>query len=118
MTAEQIKNYVTQYCTVTGRKPLILVDYLQNLTPETDPAAIRANVEQAVRALKAIANELGLSVIAISALNRDNYGKPLNLAAQDSTLYGFLLCQTAAIILTSITILLPNGEIKKILKKQ
>lgn len=81
MTAEQIKNYVTQYCTVTGRKPLILVDYLQNLTPETDPAAIRANVEQAVRALKAIANELGLSVIAISALNRDNYGKPLNLAA-------------------------------------
>ena len=41
MTAEQIKNYVTQYCTVTGRKPSILVDYLQNLTPETDPAAIR-----------------------------------------------------------------------------
>ena len=81
MTAEQIKQYVTSYCTNTGRKPLVLVDYLQNLTPEVDPAQIRANVEKAVRTLKAIANELHISVIAISALNRSNYGKPLNLAA-------------------------------------
>lgn len=81
MTPAAILNQVKEYCETTGRRPLVLVDYLQNLTPEDNAEEIRANTNKAVKALKQMAISYGVPVIAISSLNRENYGKPLNFAA-------------------------------------
>jgi len=81
MTPSFIRDYVQRYCEITGRKPFILVDYLQNLKPEGDAEAKRANTDSAISILKSIAIDNELPVLVISSLNRENYGKPLNFAA-------------------------------------
>lgn len=61
-------------------KPVVMVDYLQLLSGrvgETDKQVLDNNVMK----LKNIISYYGVPVIAISSLNRDNYTKPINLAA-------------------------------------
>lgn len=81
MKPSAIRKRIERFCFLTGERPLVLVDYLQILTPENDRQDIRATVDTAIVALKSIATEFSLPIIVISSLNRDNYTTPLNLAA-------------------------------------
>ena len=81
MKPSAIRKRIEHFCFLTGERPLVLVDYLQILTPENDRQDIRATVDTAIVALKSIATEFSLPIIVISSLNRDNYTTPLNLAA-------------------------------------
>lgn len=81
MKPSAIRNRIARYCFLTGERPLVLVDYLQILTPEKDRQDIRNCIDDAIRALKGIATEFSLPIIVVSSLNRDNYTAPLNFAA-------------------------------------
>lgn len=81
MKPSRIRQKIERYCHLTGKRPLILIDYLQILTPEDSKQDIRFCIDDTVRALKGISTEFCLPIIVISSLNRDNYTMPLNLAA-------------------------------------
>lgn len=81
MKPSRIRQKIERYCYLTGSRPLILIDYLQILTPEDNRQDIRFCIDDTIRALKGISTEFCLPIIVISSLNRDNYTTPLNLAA-------------------------------------
>lgn len=81
MKPSRIRQKIERYCYLTGKRPLILIDYLQILTPEDNRQDIRFCIDDTIRALKGISTEFCLPIIVISSLNRDNYTTPLNLAA-------------------------------------
>ncbi len=56
-----------------GRRPLVVVDYLQIIAPHSDRATDKQRVDHAVLELKRISRDYRLPVIAISSFNREGY---------------------------------------------
>lgn len=81
MGVEQIREAVEKHISFTGRKPTVLVDYVQILAPADVRASDKQNTDKAVLELKRISRDCKLPIIAISSLNRDNYNGKINMAA-------------------------------------
>lgn len=81
MKPSNIRATVENYCNITRSRPVILIDYLQILTPENTNQDIRLAIDDTIRSLKGISSLFNLPIIVISSLNRDNYTAPLNLSA-------------------------------------
>lgn len=58
---------------VGGRRPLIIVDYLQIISPYNDRATDKQNTDKAVLELKRLSRDYKLPVVAISSFNRSGY---------------------------------------------
>ena len=69
----QIRETVGKHIRFTGRRPLVIVDYLQILSPYNERATDKQNTDKAVLELKRISRDYKLPVIAISAFNRTSY---------------------------------------------
>ena len=76
---EQIRETVNKHISITGRKPVVLIDYLQILAPTNDRATDKQNTDKAVLELKRISRDFKIPVIAISSFNRDNYSSSVNM---------------------------------------
>ena len=76
---EQIRETVERHISITGRKPVVLIDYLQILAPTNDRATDKQNTDKAVLELKRISRDFKIPVIAISSFNRDNYSSPVSM---------------------------------------
>ena len=76
-----IRERVEEHITRTGRRPVVVVDYLQILAPINDRATDKQNTDKNVLELKRIARDFNIPVIAISSMNRDSYGKPIDLSS-------------------------------------
>lgn len=75
---ETVKGYIDK----TGRRPVVLVDYLQIIPPDGDKSRTdKQIVDFNVVALKRLSRDLAVPVVAISSFNRINYAEPLNTAA-------------------------------------
>lgn len=81
MDINQIREITERHAAKAGRAPVVLVDYLQILSPADPRATDKQNTDKAVIALKHISRDLKTPVIAISSFNRDNYTDPVNMAA-------------------------------------
>lgn len=81
MGVEQIREAVRKHISFTGRKPTVLIDYVQILAPADVRASDKQNTDKAVLELKRISRDYKLPIIAISSLNRDNYKGKINMAA-------------------------------------
>lgn len=69
-----------------GQAPLVCVDYLQLLAPESDRLSTREAVEGNVTALRQMAiHELKAPIIAISSINRGSYANGVTLDAFKET---------------------------------
>ncbi len=79
--AEQVDNVVANYITLTGKKPVIIIDYLQILAPAEPRATDKQNTDNAVLRLKRLSRDQDIPVIAISSLNRENYTASISLRA-------------------------------------
>ena len=79
--AEEIRATVEKHIHLTGRTPLILVDYLQILAPYNDRATDKQNTDKAVLELKRISRDFKTTVIAISSLNRMSYKDAIGMEA-------------------------------------
>ncbi len=90
---EQIRETVNKHISITGRKPVVLIDYLQILAPANDKATDKQNTDKAVLELKRISRDFKIPVIAISSFNRENYGASVNMACFKES--GKKLCHAA-----------------------
>lgn len=71
-TAE-IRERIDTHRRLTGRTPLIVIDYLQILKPFDPKSSDKQNTDKAVIDLKRISRDYNTPVLAISSLNRENY---------------------------------------------
>lgn len=78
---DQIKNLVKQHVEITGRAPVVLIDYLQLLAPDDPHYSDKQNTDRAVLTLKQMSRDYNIPVVAISSFNRNSYTDPVNMAA-------------------------------------
>lgn len=70
---EQVKEIVKQHITITGNKPIVIIDYLQILAPYDMRSTDKQNTDKAVLELKRLSRDNKITVLAISSFNRDSY---------------------------------------------
>ena len=82
MAVEDLMVMIDAYMEKTGLTPVVVVDYLQNLTPSyvngrliTDP---RVNMDHIVHSLKTYQKDHNMVMITICSLNRQNYLMPVD----------------------------------------
>jgi len=68
-----LKQQVDEYINITGKKPVIFVDYLQVLRPLDLRMSEKQHIDLTIVELKRISRDLDVPVIAISSFNRANY---------------------------------------------
>ena len=78
---EQVRQAIKEHIELTGRTPLIFIDYLQILAPYDLRASDKQNTDKAVLELKRISRDYKTAVVGISSFNRDNYSTAVNMAA-------------------------------------
>lgn len=81
VTVETIREKVQRHISITGRKPVVLIDYLQIIGPADIRATDKQNTDKAVLELKRMSRDFSLPVIGISSFNRNSYTDPVNMAA-------------------------------------
>ena len=80
-TVEVIVSTVKDYILRTGSSPIVIVDYLQIITPVNTYQTTKDVVDYNVRALKKLQAENDLVVLVISSLNRANYLTPIDFSS-------------------------------------
>ena len=70
----EIRLRTEEHIRLTGRKPVVMIDYLQILAPFDLRATDKTNTDKAVLEMKRMSRDLGVPVLAISSLNRMSYG--------------------------------------------
>ena len=78
---EEVREKVKKHIEITGKAPVVLIDYLQILAPADIRATDKQNTDKAVLELKRLSRDYSIPVIGISSFNRDNYTAPVNLAS-------------------------------------
>ena len=66
---------------MTGKIPVVIIDYVQMLAPFDIRASDKQNVDKSVLELKRLSRDYKTPVIGISSLNRANYNMPISLEA-------------------------------------
>jgi replicative DNA helicase len=70
---KQIKELVEKFCIFKSSKPVVIIDYLQILSPFTDRLTDKQNIDKNVLELKRICRDYQVPVIIINSFNRANY---------------------------------------------
>lgn len=78
---QEIRDTVQKHINITGKKPVVIIDYLQILAPSEIRATDKQNTDKAVLELKRISRDYKLPVIGISSLNRANYKNEISMEA-------------------------------------
>lgn len=78
---EEIRDKVEKHIKLTGKAPVIVIDYLQIIAPTDVRATDKQNTDKAVLELKRLSRDYSIPVIGISSFNRDNYTAPVNMAS-------------------------------------
>lgn len=77
--ASFIGDYVRRYIRQTGQRPIVFIDYLQILQPDSDKRQTAKEVVDAnVTALKRLSREEDITIFVISSVNRMNYLTPID----------------------------------------
>ena len=81
VSAEYVRKAVEQHIAITGRRPVIFIDYLQIMESPDNRLTDKQKTDQNVRELRDVGRRNNCPVVAISSLNRDNYVAPISMAA-------------------------------------
>lgn len=81
ISVREIKTAVEKHKIITGKTPIIIIDYLQILAPYNERLNDKQNTDKSIVELKRMSRDYKTPVIAISSLNRENYNAPINMAA-------------------------------------
>lgn len=71
--AEEIKEQVKKHIEITGKRPVLIIDYLQILKAVDVRATDKRNIDENVLALKQLSRDYKIPIIAISSFNREGY---------------------------------------------
>lgn len=82
-TIDDIKATVDLHIAATGHRPVVLVDYLQIISPTEEQVRMtdKQRVDQQVKALKIMSREKNIPVITVCSVNRMNYSTPISMEA-------------------------------------
>jgi len=83
--AVHIREAVERHISYTGRKPVVIVDYLQILAPYNERYSDKQNNDKAMLELKRASRDNKIPLIAISSFNRENYKEEVNMTAFKET---------------------------------
>ena len=78
---KKIKSAVEEHQKYTKSIPIVIIDYLQILSPDNDRSTDKQNIDKAVLELKRISRDFKTPVLAISSLNRQSYKDPVTMEA-------------------------------------
>lgn len=78
---KQIRETIEKHISFTGKKPVVIVDYMQILTPWNERASDKQNTDKAVLELKRISRDNKIPLIAVSSFNRENYTAAASMKA-------------------------------------
>lgn len=81
VSTQMIRERVDRHIAMTGRVPVVIVDYLQIMMPVDLRATDKQNTDRNVLEMKRLSRDRSIPIIGISSLNRENYLQPINLAA-------------------------------------
>lgn len=76
---DDIRNAIKEHISITGRKPVVVVDYLQILAPADIKATDKQNTDKNVLELVKMANDYHIPILAISSVNRASYNNKASL---------------------------------------
>lgn len=78
---DEIGQTVKEFIKLTGKRPLVFIDYLQILAPHDPKMTDKQNTDYAVKVLKQLARDESIAILAISSLNRANYSEKISMQA-------------------------------------
>lgn len=78
---QQIRDTVRKHLLFTGNAPIVIIDYLQILSPYSVKATDKQNTDKAIMELKRISRDYKTSVIGVSSFNRSNYKEAVTMEA-------------------------------------
>lgn len=76
-----IRQKIDKFIQAKGQKPVVVVDYLQILRPESDRLTDKQAVDRNVVNLKIISRDFDIPVLLISSFNRENYLSPVSFSS-------------------------------------
>ena len=79
--ADEVRQQVTEHISCTGRKPVVIIDYLQILAPHNERSTDKQNTDYSVLQLKRMSRDFKIPVIVISSFNRENYSSKVSMQA-------------------------------------
>ena len=77
----EIKENVERYIRLTGKYPVVFIDYLQIISPADFRYTDKQNIDKNVLELKRLSRDCHIPIVAISSFNRENYTAPVNLTS-------------------------------------
>ena len=81
MGIEKIREKVRKYIRLMEKPLVVIIDYLQIISPADIRATDKQNTDKAVLELKRLSRDFNIPIIGISSFNRDSYTAPVNMAA-------------------------------------
>lgn len=81
ISAKKVVEIVKKFIKNENKVPVVIVDYLQILTPESENfrASDKQNVDESIRQMTALANTEKVPILLISSLSRASYEKSVQL---------------------------------------
>jgi replicative DNA helicase len=77
-TVKEIENKINGHISLTGNKPVVIIDYLQVIQGENVAMSDKSIIDNMVTTLKRISRNLFIPIFVISSLNRANYQNPIS----------------------------------------
>ena len=81
VTAETIVDQVKEHIESGHKPPVVIVDYLQILSPKNEKYTDKQNTDNAILTFKRLSRDYKIPVIVISSFNRENYGVKVSMQA-------------------------------------
>ena len=78
---QEVRKQVEKHIDLTGRKPVVIVDYVQILAPYNERATDKQNTDKNVVELKRLSRDYKIPVIGISSFNRASYSESASMSA-------------------------------------
>lgn len=78
---QAIREAILQHIRQSGRRVVVMIDYLQILAPYDAKLTDKQNIDKTVLELKRISRDYSIPILAISSLNRESYTAPVNVSA-------------------------------------
>lgn len=78
---DEIRAHIRKHIAITGKRPVVIIDYIQILAPADARSTDKQNTDKNVVELKRISRDFSIPVIGISSFNRDSYSEPVSMKA-------------------------------------
>lgn len=79
MGVEEVNRIIEQHINLTGRKPVVIIDYLQILNPYNERYSDKQNIDKSTLELKRMSRTYKIPIIAVSSFNRSSYSNTVSM---------------------------------------